>query len=540
MKSKSNVIRNLGISAILFSALALPQNPPLTNIVDGRPVFRVDVVARTIKAINFHHRQGSTQVALLPSPLLKAGKGEAKVDSKPGATKIDAIFEGMRPAADFGEGFLTYVMWAITPEGRPQNLGEVMLNGNRARLQAATELQSFGLLVTAEPYYAVSQPSDMVVLEGAVKDGKTTGTIMPVDIKYELLRRGEYVTHLPPADRIRWYSDKKTPLDLLEARHAMAIARSVGAERLAPDVIAKANVDLGNAEAFLRSGGDVKKIQSLARHVTQLAEDARLLAMEKSRAEFEAAERRAAAERERKLEADRQAQLAARRQAEQVAKDAENAAARAEREKQRMAAEAEQKRLQAETAKLEKERAAREAEHARQMAEASKREAESAQREAARAKQEAQRLREQLRAQLTAIFETRESARGLILNMSDVHFDTAKYSLLPGAREKLAKVAGIILAHPGLKIEIEGHTDSVGSDEYNQRLSEQRAESVRSYLTGQGLTGVIIASRGFGESRPVASNDTPEGRRANRRVELVVSGAFLTETQGILSYSPAH
>lgn len=532
MRQSSRTVRNLGVAAIFFSALALPQNQPVASIVDGRPVFRVDDVARTIKAINFHHRQGSTTVALEPSPLLKAGKGEARIDSKTGATKVEAWFEKMRPAAEFGEGYLTYVMWAITPEGRPENLGEVMLDGDRARLQAATELQTFGILVTAEPYYAVSQPSDMVVLEGAVKDGKTTGTIMPLDAKYELLRRGEYVTHLPPADRVRWYSDKKTPLDLLEARHAMAIAKSVGGERWAPDVMAKAQVDLGNAEAFLRSGGEVKKIQSLSPHVTQLAEDARLLSIEKSRAEYEAAQRRAAAEREAKLQQDRQDEIERRRQAEKVAREAENAAARADQERQRLAQEAEQKRLQAEQAQLQKERMAIEAERARELAEAAKKEAVDAQKESVR-------LREQLRSQLSMIFETRESARGLILSMSDVHFDTAKYNLLPGAREKLAKVAGIMLAHPGLNVEIEGHTDSVGSDDYNQRLSEQRASSVRDFLVLQGLSSSNLVSRGFGETRPVATNDTAEGRRANRRVELVVSGSFLSEKTGTVSFAPS-
>jgi outer membrane protein OmpA-like peptidoglycan-associated protein len=140
----------------------------------------------------------------------------------------------------------------------------------------------------------------------------------------------------------------------------------------------------------------------------------------------------------------------------------------------------------------------------------------------AQAEQEKAQLREQLRQQLNAILETRETARGLIVNLSDVLFDTGKYTLKPGAREKLAKIAGIVLAHPGLKLEVEGHTDSIGGDEMSQRLSERRAETVRSYLVAQNLPPDSMTAHGFGKTQPVATNAA--GRQLNRRVELVVSG----------------
>jgi outer membrane protein OmpA-like peptidoglycan-associated protein len=133
-------------------------------------------------------------------------------------------------------------------------------------------------------------------------------------------------------------------------------------------------------------------------------------------------------------------------------------------------------------------------------------------------------LRAKLAEQLNSVLQTRDTARGLIVNMSDVLFDTAKYTLKPGAREKLSKVAGILLAYPGLNIEVDGHTDIVGGDEYNQNLSEQRAGSVRDYLVAQGVATNSIIAKGFGKTQPVATNDTAEGRQVNRRVELVVSG----------------
>ena len=140
------------------------------------------------------------------------------------------------------------------------------------------------------------------------------------------------------------------------------------------------------------------------------------------------------------------------------------------------------------------------------------------------ADQERADLRARLLQQLNAVLETHDSARGLISNMGDVLFQTGKYELKPEARERLAKVSGILLAYPTLKVAIEGHTDSVGTDEYNQRLSEQRAEAVRDYFVQQAVSADSVTAKGFGKTQPVAANDTAEGRQRNRRVELVLSG----------------
>lgn len=371
---------------------------------------------------------------------------------------------------------------------------------------------------------------------------------------------------------------RNMPLDLMEARQAMAVAKAAGGQRHASETLQKAEVDLFNAESMLKSGQDRKKIQTLARHVTQLAEDARLIAVRKTQEEALAAERAASeqraaelvrtaeseAERRRsaELEAERRNReaLAAQAQADDARRrtqevQSQSAATIAEKDRQ-LAAEAErarlaaiqageiqlrQRSLEAEIArnkeqaaaqlqKLEAEtaRAKEAAEAARQKQAELERMADQARETAQRAEAERVRMRTELVRQFNLILATRESARGLIVNMSDVLFDTGRYTLKPGAREKLARIAGIVLAHPGLKLEVEGHTDSTGGSALNQRLSEQRADSVRTFLTSQGIESGAIISRGFGSDKPVAENTTAAGRQANRRVELVVSGAFLS------------
>jgi outer membrane protein OmpA-like peptidoglycan-associated protein len=152
---------------------------------------------------------------------------------------------------------------------------------------------------------------------------------------------------------------------------------------------------------------------------------------------------------------------------------------------------------------------------------------EAARADAERARQAAAALRTQLLDQFNRILETRDTPRGLVVNMGDVLFDFGKYDLRAEAREKLAKLSGIVLAHPGLTLAVEGHTDNVGSDELNQKLSEQRAESVRSYLIAQGLAQANVTAQGFGKSTPVVDNSTPANRQKNRRVEIVVAGEVI-------------
>jgi outer membrane protein OmpA-like peptidoglycan-associated protein len=473
------------------------------------PIFRVTVVERTTKAINYRHRSGPTEVDFRGTDLMPQAKGQLNVSSKQGRIEIKARMEKLTPAGQFGPEFLTYVLWAVTPEGRPKNLGEVLLNGDNSKIEVTTDLQTFGLIVTAEPYFAVTQPSDVVVMENVVSD-QTSGTIESIDAHYELLQRGQYVMNVSEGDRRAYALDKKTPLELYEARNAVRIARWTGAERYAADTLHKAEVSLQNAEDELIGKIGKKTVAQNSRDAAQTAEDARLITVRRIEDEQLANERAAGAQRE----ADATAQ----------ASQAESERAAAERAKQ----EAEAARREAERAKSEADASTERALKEKSEAEAaSAAEAERARQAVAQAEQEKAQLREQLRQQLNAILETRETARGLIVNMSDVLFDTGKYTLKPGAKEKLAKISGIVLGHPGLKLEIEGHTDSVGSDEFNQKLSEQRADVVRSYLVAQGLPSDSITAHGFGKTQPVASNDNAAGRQLNRRVELVVSGAAI-------------
>jgi outer membrane protein OmpA-like peptidoglycan-associated protein len=529
----------------LTSLLAQIPNPTQQNtrpVDTGQPmpIFRVTVVSRTMKAINYNHRNGTTHIDFRGTELMPAAKGEASVESRMGSTKIETAMQHMTPASQYGPEYMTYVLWGITPEGRPNNLGEVVLEGDHAKLLSTTDLQSFGLIVTAEPYFAVTQPSDVVVAENFVRND-TTGTIQQVDAKFELLQRGQYVMNRSEYKPVK--VDPKGPLQLAQAENAVEIARLAGAERYAADTFQKALVDLKNAEDFLHSKNKDRKVsETNAREATQMAEDARIITYKKIREEQLANERAAAAGRESDAKArEAAAQAQARQSAEQARLSAEQSRMdeqrRAQAETDRLAAD--QARLQAEqaSAKAIQDKAAADAARAAalEQQQAARADADAARMSAQKAEAEKLALRERLRQQLNLILETQETARGLIVNISDVLFDFNKFTLKPGAREKLAKVSGILLAYPGLQIQLEGHTDAVGSEEYNQKLSEDRASSVRDYVVGQGVPANTVTSKGFGKTQPVASNDNAAGRQKNRRVEMVVSG----EPIGIGSMTPS-
>jgi outer membrane protein OmpA-like peptidoglycan-associated protein len=528
------------------------------------PIYHVTVVARTTTAINYNHRSGSTHIDFRGTELLPDARGEARVESKQGVIKIDARMEHLQPATKFGPEYLTYVMWAITPEGRATNVGEVLLNGDNSKLDATTELQSFGLIITAEPYFAVTQPSDVVVMENFINKD-TVGTIEQVDAKYELLQRGQYILNVSPTDITPMALDSKVPIELYEARNAVRIARWTGAATYAPDTFQKALDGLTNAEGYLQGRAGKKPIGTVAREAVQMAEDARIITVKKIAEEQLANERQAGANREA-LAASGQA--AAQADAARVTQDAAAAQLAAQSEANRLkiendaklqAAQVEADRLKnanaaqltdvqneadrlkaqndANTAAAQNEADRLKKENDAQIA-AAQGEADrlkhendlqraSAQAELDRATKEKADLRSQLLLQFNAILQTRDTARGLIVNMSDVLFDTGKHTLRPIAREKLAKVAGIVSGHPGLRLDVEGYTDSVGGDAYNQQLSEDRGTAVRDYLTHEGMAESAVTTKGFGKADPVASNETAAGRQQNRRVELVISGEVI-------------
>ena len=607
----------LAIATLLIAARTAGAQTPV-QVRGKQPIYTitVNVVERSTKAVNYQHRNGSTTIDFKGTPMMPAARGEAKVESKQGYMEVEVEFDDLQSATRFGPEFLTYVLWAITPEGRATNMGEIILNGTKSKLNVTTELQAFGMVVTAEPYFAVSQPSDAVVMENVVRKD-TSGKVEEIDAKYELLQRGQYTVNVLPADLKPIALDKNTPLDLYEARNAVRIAKWAGADVSAAPSFEKASKLLEQAEGYKTGNKGSKLIAMSAREAVQTAEDARLITLKNQADARLAQERAASAGREAAANAS-----AANARADATDADRARAAAQAETDRTRSAAilatehaseearrVAERTSLDAERAKLDAERARldtearraqesaasadREAaanaaaanarvnandadrarataqaeadqarsdatlaaqkasEEARVLAERTKRDADLAALNAERdrnaadvANQQARKsateqserekkdLRTSLAAQLNSILQTRDSARGLIVNMSDVLFDTGQFSLQPGAREKLAKISGIVLAHPSLSLEVEGHTDNVGLESSNLQLSENRAKSVREFLIGQGIAGSSIGSRGFGESQPVSTNDTSTGRQQNRRVELVVSGDIIGGSAG--------
>jgi len=376
----------------------------------------------------------------------------------------------------------------------------------------------------------------VVVLENEVRKG-TKGSIEVIAAKYDLLKRGTYLMNQDTRQLKLKPLEPGAPLDLAEARNAVMLARFAGADRYSDETFTKATKLLMDAEQARGRGRGGNEVMMPARQAVQTAEDARLISLQKQEDEFEAQQRALVQQREGAALDRARAEETARRQAELDRLNAEVARVAAERDRAaaeaaRASAEAQVQRAQALAAQSERDKAAAEA--ARAAAESARLAAESqaqrAQASAAQSDREKAALRDQLRQQLNTILETRESARGLIVNLSDVLFDTGSANLKAGTREKLAKVAGIFLSHPALKMQIEGHTDSVGSEDYNQRLSDNRADSVRTYLVAQGIASTAVGTAGFGETQPVASNDTPAGRQQNRRVELVVSGESISTT----------
>ncbi len=481
---------------------AAPQQMNQTTGQDI-PVFRVSVFARTTKAVNYRHRGGSTIVDLRGTELMPAVGGHAKVDGKAGRLAISVELTHLPPASSLGGQYLTYVLWAITPEGRAVNLGEVLPSeGGKDRIDVTTDLQAFGLIVTAEPYYSVVRPSNKVVAENILRQ-ETKGFEEPIDAKFDVLEGNQYTIDVPADQLPSSQASANVPLDLLEARNAVAIAKAAGAQQHAPDSLTKAEDMLQRAEDYLQRKQGRTPIGTAARGATQMAEDARVLTLRRIEQERLDAERRAREAAQAKAEADAEAA----RQSAQQAQAQSDEDTRRRTQAEAAQAEAQQQQAAALAAQQQAEQQAAASDQARQQAEQQKEE-----------------MRAKLLAQLNQVLQTKDTARGLIVSMPDVLFDFNKYTLKPEARERLARISGIVLAYPDLHLNIEGYTDSIGSDEYNQTLSEKRAATVRDYLVTSGVSTNNVVAHGFGKADPVADNSTAAGRKLNRRVDMVVSG----------------
>lgn len=528
---KKQFLISMSVLGLGACSLALAQGQPAEP---PTAVFKANAVAKSTKAINYRHRSGATEIDFAGTAIMPNAKGHAKVDSRQGAMSIDANFRDVGAPSQFGAEYLTYVLWAVSPEGRPKNLGEILLDGGKSHLTVTTDLQVFGLIVTAEPYFSVTQPSDLIVMENEVRQD-TLGKFEIIDAKYELLQRGQYQKL---ANVLQLKPDPSVPIEIYEARNAVQIAQASGADKYASDAFQKAQGTIQQAEKYLQQKQRKPAIM-IARETAQTAEDARVIAVKRQEEEALDNERQAAAAREAEAKKRAEDEQRQREQAEAERKAEE--ARRAQADAARAVAEAdkavaEQKRLLAEltAAKEAAERAKAEAAQAQAAAAAEKAQHEAAEAERLRqqAELEKQQLRAQLLQQLNAVLETKDTDRGLVVTMADVLFDSGQYTLRPAAREKLAKLSGIVIAHPGLKLAAEGHTDSTGSPDFNQKLSVKRAEAVVAYLAGQGIGGDNLSANGFGDTRPIAPNNTSAGRQQNRRVELIVSGEVIGTSIG--------
>ena len=535
-------------SAVLLAVLAVLGVSTLTQAQTTNSnehfqtlTYNVTVVSRTTRAVKYEHRHGSTKIDFEGTALMPGASGVAEVASKSGAMKVEAEFKGLDKPTSFGTEYLTYVMWAISPEGRSVNLGEVLVgDDHHSKLAVTTDLQAFALIVTAEPYYAVHRPSNVVIAENVIRPD-TVGTSEAVDAKYELIDRGGYIPtgyHFDPV-----VLNSKLPLEFFEARNALRIAKSAGAETYAASSYEKASSQMKQADDLgTRKHINRKALISVSREVVQTADDSREIAVKRIDADRMDADKNREAAKLADAQATSKSEMQARIGAEATTADAnrrreesDKAAAEAQRLQQNAQAESDRNRAVA----MDANQATAEAQKAQRNAEAESDQnrlaAATSDQQLKQAVQDREELRAKLLQQFNMIFATRDTARGLIVSLSDVLFDTGKSTLRPEAREKLAKISGIVLAYPDLRLAIEGNTDGVGSDSMNQVLSEQRAGSVRDYLVKESIPSASMTSKGFGKTQPVASNDTAEGRQQNRRVEMVVSGEVIGTTVGVIS-----
>ena len=519
-------------TAAAVAVLLMQAGAPLPANASADRVERHSTVA-----LSFREGEGTRVdvVAVAPRP----GRiGRADIKRHEGRTRIKLdVDKSLKNPQTLGPAYTAYVLWAVAPEGRAENLAELPV-ARHFDLDATTSLDTFGLIVTAEPYSAVSRPGPMLVAQGGVRED-TRAPVRPATLEY-------VVTPEPVGASVR--ADLKTPLLLLGARRAVEMARDAGAPQYASSELREAEGKLSALEQISHGKKELSRdAQGIARDVMRAADHARVVALDRAdeaartaersaaqravgraeaqadRAQAEADEARARAER------DRQQALEARQTAESQRQQADEARQAAESERKRAdeAREAaERAEQEVEKARTSLQQAQTDAERAQANEELARAEADRAKAEAQQARQDKQEMETRLYRSLSEILETRREARGLIVSLSDVLFDFDRATLTPGAREKLSRLAGILLAYQGgYDMQVEGHTDSVGTHDYNQRLSEDRARSVASYLREAGIPAARIRGvQGFAETRPVATNDNAAGRQRNRRVELVIGG----------------
>lgn len=511
MKTKTIFLLNLAI-ILLVSGV---RSQEIVQI--EKPITEV----RSALAITYP--EGTTlSIKFKGTDRLPKSSGEAKVERKKGTTEIEIELDEMKPATGFGGDYATYVLWVVSPEGQTDNAGEFILQGNRSKLNVSTPLTTFGLFVTAEPHFLVEVPSRFVVLENTRPTKNLTAQIKDIsNIKY----RGYDGIYKSAKESLVNDSEVKgeTRSEVRQARVALLLAERANASEFATEEYEKARQSWQKTVEAAEGRADRSILITMGHETVRLAVEAEKRAKERSMQAALDSERKNRADQIASLklsieksetDADRAQLLAKQKEMElAIEQAARNAASERANEAARRANEAEEKARLAEMK-------ASELAIARQQAELK---AGSATQEAERARQERDAARARMREALNAVVETRETARGIIINLPDILFDTGQSTLKIEAREKLSKVCGILTVVNGYNLTIEGHTDSVGSDDFNQKLSENRAQSVMTYLTSCGISQAIVTSKGFGESQPIAPNETKEGKQKNRRVEIVVA-----------------
>lgn len=434
--------------ATSFALFGVSVVAPAQEVTSGAPIVSEEVASQVPA---FNYREGpESELLFKGTALAPQANGEIEVEYQSGRARIDAQVEDMPTPWSLGP-YTTYVLWAVTGDGRSTSLGEILATDGDGDLETAVGLSGFALIVTAEPHFAVSVPSTAVVLVNVADDVEGT--------EFTVRRLTERATY---QNLGRQTIDSDVPLDIYGARYALAISAAADVEKYAPDAYAQARDAVVEAERALASDkrSERREAPQLARRAIQSSEDARRAAIQG-----------------------------------------------------RQNAEAEAAKLAAATAA-----AAAAAQAAR---------ASAAEQSVAEAQSDVARIRSELRERLNEVLPTRETPRGLVAELAGVQFAVGKATLNPSARQSLSKFSGILLAYPGLKLNVEGHTDSTGSLETNQRLSLQRAISVRDYLIAEGIPASSMDVAGYGPSQPVADNSTADGRERNRRVEIIVSSGPL-------------
>jgi len=451
MKSRSTLLRALMCAAVLAllasgAAFAMEVNLSAVTFPDRTTI---DIgMARTLATPN-------------------AAKLDASVKFSDGQAKVEVSFKGMEPAILFGGDISSYVVWAVTRDGAVENLGELIVDqsGDSGSGKYQTGKKQFALMVTAEPWYTVGRPGELVIATSMGADPKKTQSA-PFGFSNFRTLAAKFDTNSIAG---LTYKDK-TPVALVQARRAMAVADRTGAAALNPKAMEEAKRSFAQAENSAKSGGSAKVVSDFARRaVASSAEAMRDLG--------------------RKMEAD------------------EAAKKKAELDKSEMTVA----QLREAQAKLEADKAKLEADKAKLVT------------DQAVITKERDDLAKRLTGTMAMIMETRESARGAVMSLPGVSFDTGKATLKVSAQITLAKLAGLALVFPNVNMRVEGYTDSTGNAAANQKLSEARAKTVYDFLKSQGIADTRLAFQGLGQASPVADNATTEGRAKNRRVEIVAS-----------------